>query len=175
MWHTASDTSGYRCMMNGSDPIFLTVLMMGLGLVGSILPLLPGTPLIWLGALYYAWQTEWTAVGWPSLLLLLILAIVGGTTDIWVGYLGANRGGASGWSTLASLVGGLVGLIVFSIPGAIIGSVGAIVVVEYLRHRDWRRVLRASGGYLIGSLLASVVEVVIALVMIGIFVAAMNV
>jgi hypothetical protein len=162
-------------MMNGTSPLLLTTLMMGLGLIGSILPLLPGTPLIWLGALYYAWQTGWTAVGWPSLLLLLVLAIIGGTTDLWVGYLGANRGGASGWATLASLVGGLVGLFVFSIPGAIIGSVGAIVVVEYLRHRDWRRVLRAGGGYLIGSLLASVVEVVIALVMIAIFVAALNV
>lgn len=159
----------------GNDVVIMTTLLMGLGLIGSILPLVPGPPLIWLGALYYGWQTEWTAVGWPSLLLLLLLAIVGGTADLWVGYLGANRGGASGWATLASLVGGLVGLLVFSIPGAIIGSVGAIVVVEYLRHRDWRRVLRAGGGYLIGSLLSSVVEVVIALMMIGIFVAAVNV
>lgn len=161
--------------MNGSETLILTTLLMGVGLLGSILPLVPGPPLIWLGALYYAWNTGWTTVGWPSLLVLLVLAIVGGTADLWVGYLGASKGGASGWATLASIVGGLVGLIVFSIPGAIIGSVGAIVLVEYLRHRDWRRVLRAGGGYLIGSLLSSVVEVVIALVMIGIFVAALNV
>lgn len=161
--------------MNGSETLILTMLLMGVGLIGSILPLVPGPPLIWLGALYYAWNTGWTTVGWPSLLVLLVLAIVGGTADLWVGYLGASKGGASGWATLASIVGGLVGLIVFSIPGAIIGSVGAIVLVEYLRHRDWRRVLRAGGGYLIGSLLSSVVEVVIALVMIGIFVAAVNV
>lgn len=161
--------------MGGSETLVLTIVLMGVGLLGSILPLVPGPPLIWLGALYYGWNTGWETVGWPSLLVLLVLAIVGGTADLWVGYLGASKGGASGWATLASIVGGLVGLIVLSIPGAIIGSVGAIVLVEYARHRDWRRVLRAGGGYLIGSLLSSVVEVVIALVMIGIFVAAVNV
>lgn len=158
-----------------SDTMILTIVLMAVGLIGSVLPLVPGPPLIWLGALYYAWNTGWITVGWPSLIVLLVLAIVGGTADLWVGYLGASKGGASGWATLASIVGGLVGLIVFSIPGAIIGSVGAIVLVEYMRHRDWRRVLRAGGGYLIGSLLSSVVEVVIALVMIGIFVAAIYV
>lgn len=161
--------------MNGSEAWVLTVLLMGVGLIGSILPLVPGPPLIWLGALYYGWSTGWTEVGWPSLLLLLLLAIIGGTADLWMGYLGASSSGASGWATLASLVGGLVGLLVLSIPGAIIGSVAAIVVVEYARHRDWRRVLRAGGGYLIGSLLSTVVEVVIALVMIGVFVAAVQV
>lgn len=149
--------------------------IMLVGLIGAILPLVPGPPLIWLGALYYGWRTAWVDVGWPSLTLLLILAIIGGTADVWMGYLGANRGGASAWATLASLVGGLVGVIVFSIPGAIIGSIAAIVIVEYARHRDWQKVLRASGGYLVGSLLATVVEFVIAICMIGIFIAAISV
>lgn len=152
-----------------------TVVIMAVGLLGSVLPLIPGPPIIWLGALYYGWQTGWITVGWPSLTLLLILAIIGGTADLWMGYFGASRGGASGWATLASIVGGLVGLIVFSVPGAIIGSIGAIVLVEYMRHRDWQRVIRASGGYLVGWLASAVVEVVIAIMMIGIFAAAVNV
>jgi uncharacterized protein YqgC (DUF456 family) len=149
-----------------------TAIIMGLGLVGSVLPMVPGPPIIWLGALYYAWRTDWLIVGWPMLTLLLILAIIGGTTDLWMGYFGARKGGASVRATLASLVGGLIGLLIFSLPGAIIGSIGAIALVELPRHGDWRRVLRAGSGYVVGWLLSSVVEVVICLVMIGLFIAA---
>lgn len=152
-----------------------TVVIMAVGLLGAILPLVPGPPVVWLGALYYAWRTNWVDVGWPSLLLLLVLAIIGGTADVWMGYLGASKGGASGWATLASIVGGLIGLVVFSVPGALIGSIGAIMLVEYARHRDWRKVLRASGGYLVGSLLATVVEIIVCIVMIGLFAAAVYV
>ena len=152
-----------------------TVIIMAVGLLGAVLPLVPGPPIVWLGALYYAWRTGWTEVGWPILIVLLLLAIVGSTADLWMGYLGASKGGASIWSTLASLVGGLVGLIVFSVPGAIIGSIGAIAVVEYLRHRDWRKVMRASGGFVVGWLLATVVELGLCLLMIGLFVVALYV
>ncbi|MDP9316169.1 MAG: DUF456 domain-containing protein [Chloroflexota bacterium] len=151
------------------------IIIMAVGVVGSVLPLIPGPPIVWLGALYYGWRTGWVEVGWPSLTLLLVLAIIGGTADLWMGYLGASKGGASGWATLASMIGGIVGLLVLSLPGAIIGSVGAIVLVEYGRHRDWRKVARASGGYLVGSLLATVVQVIICLVMIGVFAAAVSI
>ncbi len=149
-----------------------TLVIMFFGLLGAVIPFVPGPPLVWVGALYYAWRTDWTEVGWLILTLLLVLAIVGGTADLWMGYLGARTGGASGLATLASLVGGIIGLLVFSLPGAIIGSLGGIVLVEYPRHGDWRRMLRASGGYVVGWLLSSVVEVIICLVMIGIFLAA---
>ena len=148
-----------------------TAIIMGLGLLGCVIPLLPGPPLVWLGAVYYAWRTDWAQVGWPMLVLLLVLGIIGSTADIWMGYLGAKKGGASVWASVASLVGGIVGLILFSIPGAIIGSIGAIAIVEWQRHRDWNKVMRASGGYIVGYLLAMVVEIVICVAMIGLFVA----
>lgn len=152
-----------------------TIIIMGIGLVGAVLPFVPGPPIVWLGALYYAWRTDWLEVSWPVLILLLILAIIGGTADLWMGYLGAYKGGASGLATLASIVGGIVGLLVFSLPGAILGSIGAILLVEFPRHRDWRKMLRAGGGYLVGWLLATVVEILICLLMVGIFVTAVYV
>lgn len=158
-----------------NDAVVITALIMLVGVIGSILPFIPGPPLIWLGALYYAWRTGWVELGWPILTLLLVLALVGGTADWWMGYLGASTGGASIWATIASMVGGIAGFFIFNLPGMLIGSIGAIALVEYSRHRDWRKTLRAGGGYLVGSLLAAVVEVIIALAMIGIFVAAIYV
>ncbi len=152
------------------DPdLGIALVIMGVGLVGAIAPLVPGPPIVWLGALYYAWRTQFHSIGYVTLALLGVLAIVGGTSDWWLSYLGARRAGASGWATLASIVGGIVGFVVLSLPGMLIGSVGGVVVVEFARHRDWRRVLRASGGYLVGWLLSTVVEVVVCLLMIGLF------
>jgi uncharacterized protein YqgC (DUF456 family) len=145
---------------------------MVIGVVGAIAPVIPGPPIVWLGALYYAWRTGFDEVGVAMLAVLGLLAIVGGTSDWWMGYLGARRGGASGWATLASFVGGIAGLVVFSLPGMLIGSIGGVVLVEYLRHRDWRRVARASGGYLAGWLLSAVIEVAVCLLMIALFFAA---
>ena len=150
----------------------LALLIMAIGLVGAIAPLIPGPPIVWLGALYYAWQTDYQQVGLVTLAVLAILAIVGGTSDWWLGYLGARRAGASGWATLASLIGGIVGFVLLNVPGMLVGSLGGVVLAEYLRHRDWQRVLRASRGYLVGWLLAAVVEVAVCLVMIVLFLAA---
>jgi uncharacterized protein YqgC (DUF456 family) len=158
-----------------SQVMIEAMIIMGVGVLGALLPLVPGPPIVWLGALYYGWRTDWIDVGWPSLTLLALLAIIGGTADVWMGYLGASKGGASIWATVASMIGGIVGFFILSVPGALIGSVGAIVAVEYMRHRDWRKVMRASGGYLIGSLLATVVEIIICVVMIGVFFAAATV
>ncbi len=154
----------------GSD-FNVALLIMAIGVVGAIAPLIPGPPIVWLGALYYAWRTQWTELGVGWLTVLGVLAIVGGTSDWWLGYLGARRGGASGWATVASFVGGIVGLLVLNVPGMLLGSVAGVVLVEFTRHRDWRRVLRAGGGYLVGWLLSTVVEVVVCLLMIGLFLA----
>ncbi len=152
--------------------LWAAAIIMGLGLIGTVVPLLPGPPLVWIGALYYAWRTNWTEVGWPMLILLLALAIVGSTANTWMSYFGARKSGASVWASLISIAGGIVGMLVFSLPGAIIGSIGAIALVEYSIHHDWNKVLHAGKGYMVGYLLSMVIEVVVCLVMIGLFVAA---
>jgi hypothetical protein len=155
-----------------NQDLLAAAIIMGIGLIGTVVPLLPGPPLVWLGALYYAYRTNWTEVGWPMLILMLVLALIGSTANTWMSYFGARKGGASLWSSLASIVGGLVGMMVFSLPGAIIGAIGAIALVEYSLHRDWNKVLHAGKGYMVGYLLSMVVEVIVCLAIIGLFVAA---
>jgi hypothetical protein len=153
----------------------IALLIMLVGVIGAVAPLVPGPPIVWLGALYYAWRTQFEQVGVPTLTILGVLAVIGGTSDWWLGYLGARRGGASGWATLASFVGGILGLILLSVPGMILGSLAGVVAVEYLRHHDWSRVWSAGRGYLVGWLLSTVVEVLVCLVMIGLFLIALRV
>ena len=151
-----------------------TAIIMGIGLLGAVVPVLPGPPLVWLGAMYYSYHTGWSEVGPPMLALLFVLAIAGSTADVWMSALGAKKSGASGWATVASMVGGFIGLLVLSLPGLFIGSIAAIALVEYSRHKDWNKVLGASKGYLVGYLLSIVVQIITCVVMIGLFLAAVR-
>jgi uncharacterized protein YqgC (DUF456 family) len=148
-----------------SDISLQTTLIIVIGFFGCFVPVLPGPPLVWLGVLFYAWRTEWQQVSVATVVVLLPIAIAASTSNLWLSALGAKKTGASGWSTLASFVGGLIGLAVASLPGMLIGAVGAIVAVEYSRHRDWHKVVRASGGYIAGYLLSMLVEVATSVLM----------
>jgi uncharacterized protein YqgC (DUF456 family) len=152
------------------DPwlIFALVLMF-IGLLGVILPLVPGIVLVYLAALLYAVVEGFAKIGPITLAVLTVLAVVGVTADLWVSSLGAKVGGASVWALLGGLALGLVGLIFFSLPGAIVGSVLGVIMVELGRVGDWRKVLKSGGGWLIGWLLSTVVQLSIALIMIAIF------
>jgi uncharacterized protein YqgC (DUF456 family) len=151
------------------DPLLFAWILMGLGLLCTFVPLLPGPPIVWLGALFYAWQTNYARVGPVLLVLLASLAIAGSTSDIWASAIGARKGGASVWATVASIVGGTIGLFVLHIPGLFLGAIGGIALVEYRRHKSWNAVLKASGGYLVGYFISLVVQVVVCLVMMLIF------
>ncbi len=153
--------------------LILTLAIMLAGLVGCVAPVLPGPPLVWLGALFYGWQTDWEKIGPVFLAIALVVALIGGSADLWMGFLGAKKGGASLGSQVAALAGGIVGFLVlgFSVPGLLLGSIAALALFEWRRHRDWNAVLRAGGGYLAGYLLSVVVELVAALLILGFFVA----
>jgi uncharacterized protein YqgC (DUF456 family) len=150
--------------------LVLTLLVMAFGLIGIVLPIIPGTILIFLAALVYGLVEGFQTIGWPTLVVLGILAIVATTADIWASSVGAKMGGASGWSILFGLLGALVGLVLFSLPGAIIGAVAGVLGTEIVRVGDWKRALKAGGGWMIGWLLATVIQLAIGLAMMAIFV-----
>lgn len=150
--------------------LVLALLVMVVGLIGTVLPVIPGTVLIFLSALGYALVEGFQAVGWPTLAVLGVLALVATTADLWASSIGAKVGGASGWSVLGGMIGGLIGFLVLSLVGAIIGAILGVLLTEIVRLGDWRKALKAGGGWAIGWALATVVQVGIALTMVAIFV-----
>ncbi len=148
----------------------LTLLAMFVGLIGTVVPVIPGPVLIFLAALVYALIEGFQTIGWPTLLVLGLLTVMAISADLWASIAGAKAGGASGWSVLAGLVGGLVGLVVLSLPGAIIGAVLGVLLTEVIRLGDWRKALKAGGGWLIGWALSVVLQLSIGLAMVAIFI-----
>lgn len=149
--------------------LVLTSILMLVGLIGTVLPILPGTILIFAGALLYALIEGFQAVGWPTLVVLGILAAVATTADLWASSIGAKIGGASGWSVAIGLLAGLVGFVVFSLPGAIIGAILGVLLTEIVRVGDWRQALKAGSGWVVGWILSTLVQLGIGLVMVAIF------
>lgn len=85
-----------------NETLLLSLGIMAVGLIGCVVPVLPGPPLVWLGALFYGWKTDWAQITPLFLGFLLILALVGATADLWMGFLGAKKGGASLGAQLAA-------------------------------------------------------------------------
>jgi hypothetical protein len=98
------------------------------------------------------------------------MTVVATTADIWASSFGAKVGGASGWSVVVGLVAGLVGFIVFSLPGAIIAAILGVLLTEILRLGDWRQALKAGGGWALGWALATVAQLGLGLAMVAIFI-----
>jgi uncharacterized protein YqgC (DUF456 family) len=153
-------------------------LLIILGLIGSFLPFMPGPLLIWLGALLWAWVDGFQAVGWPTLVVLGIVVLLAGASDLVLTTFGSRKAGA-GWKTVAgAIAGGIVGAILLSgvlpvigtVLGTILGAVMGITVVEFYEKRDWRQAFQVSKGYILGSLAARGLEVFLSLLMIAIFV-----
>jgi len=146
-------------------------LLMAVGLAGLVLPLVPGMPLIFLGALAISAADGFTRVGYLSLVLIGVLAVVGSVLDHVAGVLGAKRGGASRWGMAGAVIGLLAGL-PFGLPGLVLGPALGAAVLEFARDQELRRAARASTGVLVGFVLGTVVKYAIAALMLGILVLA---
>ena len=112
------------------------------GVVGSLVPQVPGAPLSIAGVLTY-----WYATGQPGTGLLVVLVLVGVLTwvvDFAGGAVAARVGGAS---TKTAILAGVVGLVLFFVTGPlgiILGVAGTVFVVEFYRQQDARKGLKAA-------------------------------
>lgn len=151
---------------------------MFVGLIGMVVPVIPGTILIWLGVLGYAIVEDFQAIDPGILVIISLIGLVTGTSDIWLALLGARSGGASGLSLLYGIIGGVIGFFVLSplIPiigsliGGIVGYALGILLGQYRQLKDWNQAIKASFGGLVGWGVATAVEIVGGIMMVAIFV-----
>jgi uncharacterized protein len=152
--------------------------LMFVGLIGSMLPLVPGPIFIWLGALLWAANDGFQAVGWPTLLFLGLLTILAWSSDLLLTTIFSRKLGASWKAILGAIVGGFAGGILFggwiplvgTVIATLLGAVAGMVAAEALDKRDLRLAVRATQGYVAGVLASSALEATLALVMILIFI-----
>lgn len=144
-----------------------TVLVI-VGVLGTVLPVLPGTLLVFAGLLLASWADQFTRVGWVGLTIIGALALLAVAADLIASALGAKRVGASPQALVGATAGGVVGLL-FGIPGIILGPFAGAVIGELLARGRLAQAGRVGVGTWLGLLAAAVLKVVIAFLMIATF------
>jgi len=148
--------------------VVVAVLMLA-GLVGAVVPLLPGTPLVFAGALVYAVATDFAPVGAGRLVILALLAIAGWALEHVAGALGARRAGGSRAAVVGALLGALVGL-AFAPLGLLLGPLAGAILGELISGRDPSGSVRTGIGTALGMLCGVVAHFAFALTMMALFV-----
>lgn len=147
----------------------LALCIMLFGLLGCILPVLPGVQLIWATAFIYGLVTGFEDIGRDYLLIFGILSAISLLLDWFVGVYGAKRLGASAWGMVGAFVGMIVGAIVGTLPGLIIGPLIGAVLFELWAGRESRAALKAGFGTFLGFITGVVMKLGLGIVMIAVF------
>lgn len=149
----------------------VALLCIAVGLFGTVLPLLPGIPLIFGGALIAAWIDDFAFIGWPSLLLLGVLTGAGIAVDFIAAALGAKRIGASRQAIIGSTIGAVTGIF-FGLPGILFGPFVGACAGELTARADILRAGQVGVATWIGIIIGAAAKLAIAFSMTGIVVLA---
>jgi hypothetical protein len=144
------------------------VLLSVIGLLGLVLPVLPGAPILFAGLLLGAWADDFAYVGAQTLVLLGVMAMLTYVVDFAATAMGAKKFGASNRAIVGAVLGGLVGL-VLGLPGLLLGPFVGAVIGELSLRRDLRTAGRAGLGASLGLALGAAAKLALGFGMVGIF------
>ncbi|MGC0155151.1 DUF456 domain-containing protein [Chromobacterium vaccinii] len=141
-------------------------LMVAAGLAGTVLPALPGLPLLFGGLLLASWLDNFQHLGAISLSVLAVLAALGLLIDFVAGLLGARATGASRQALWGAFIGSLVGLF-FGIAGVVLGPLIGAVVGEFIARKDAFQAGKVGIGTFVGFIVGAVAKVACAFAMLA--------
>ena len=146
----------------------LALLVMLAGLIGSLLPGLPGTPLVLVAAVGHRLCYGPSSVSNAVLMILVVLALAALLFDFLAGLFGARKLGATWRGAIGAVLGGIAGLF-FGPPGIIIGPFVGATLLELSGGREWKPAAKAGLGATLGLFLGIVGKFAISVVMILLF------
>jgi hypothetical protein len=150
---------------------WIALTMMLVGLVGLIIPILPGLVIIWASALGYGIYAGFATPGWIFFAIMTVLMLAGSLVDNFLMGAKAYKEGAAWWAILIALVAAVIGQIFIPIPvvGGVIVAVLALFLIEWARRKDTKKAWIAVRGMMIGCGWAVAIRFIIGVVMIGLW------
>lgn len=149
----------------------LAAVVIVIGLVGTILPVLPGVPIVFGGMLLAAWADHFAHVGTFTLIVLGVLTLIAVAIDFIASMLGAKRVGASRYAVIGAMLGTVVGIF-FSLPGLLLGPFVGALLGELAAGGTVRKATDVGIGAWLGFVVGAVAKLGLCFAMLGIFAAA---
>ncbi len=148
---------------------FFTIVLLAVGLIGSVLPAIPGATIILAAAVIHRIMLgPEKSLGWRALTVLVLLTLAAYAIDVLSGYFGAKYFGATKWGAFGAITGAIGGLF-FGIIGLFVGPVIGAIAGEFIAGKRMSDAGRAGWGSLLGNIGGMIAKLVIALAMITIF------
>ena len=139
-----------------------------IGLLGTVLPVLPGLPVMFAGMLLAAWNDDFQRIGALTLVVLGVLLAISVAVDVLASIVGAKKVGASKKALWGAGLGGLVGVL-FGLPGLLLGPFIGAVGGELLDGRDRQGALKVGVGTWVGLAVGAALKLALAVSMLGVF------
>lgn len=143
------------------------------GVIGTVLPALPGLPLVFVGLLLAAWNDGFQHVHWGWMIPLGLLTIISMVVDFWATGVGAKRVGASKLAVAGAMLGMLVGIFlgpIGIIAGPFVGALGGeLIHRRSVQSADLGDAAKIGVGTWMGIVLGIVLKLALAFTMIGLF------
>ncbi|MEE9609801.1 MAG: DUF456 domain-containing protein [Desulfatiglandales bacterium] len=132
--------------------IILGLILVLAGFIGCILPILPGPPLSFIALIILSYAKDWEPFSVTFLIVMGGLTVIATILDYVVPAAGAKKYGASKFGTWGSVLGLLIGLLVFPPFGMFIGGFIGAVIGELLAGMEREKALRVGWGVFVGNL-----------------------
>ncbi len=139
---------------------------------------LPGTWLIVLCALGYAWWADWQRVGMWTILALGGIAVAGEVIELLTSVFTTRKAGGTRQAAWGGLIGGILGMffLSFLVPvplvgtmiGAVVGCFGGAALAEMAARRRLAQGTRVGLFSALGFVLGTATKIALALIMSGI-------
>ncbi|GAB4257924.1 DUF456 domain-containing protein [Thermincola ferriacetica] len=145
--------------------LWISVIIVIIGALGTILPVLPGAPLIFVTAILYGWYEGFNKITPLTLVAMFVLMALVMVIDYVSGSLGAKKYGATKSGIWGSLIGGVIGFMLFNVPGIILGPLVGAVIGEIIAGKNITEASKVGIGTLLGMAVGSAVKFSFAIAM----------
>lgn len=146
----------------------LAAVLVVIGMVGTVLPALPGLPLVFGGMALAAWVSGFEKVGWVTLTVLGLLTALSVVVDFAATAMGAKRVGASKLAIVGSVIGTFAGLF-FGLVGVFVGPFVGALAGEWIHTRQLDQATKVGVGTWVGIVVGTVFKLGLGFAMVGVF------
>lgn len=148
----------------------ICAILLLVGLVGVVMPYLPGIPVAWLGLFIYAIGTGWERISVTTIIVFAAITVFALLLDFIAPLLGAKKYKASKWGIIGASIGLLLGIIIFQVWGIIVGPLLGALVGELISGKPAEQAFKSALGTFVGFIFGSLMKIVLILVMAGFFI-----